>query len=113
MPAKKNSTLTASAVAPKHRSNRWPGGQGVFAGFPVILADDRSMVRIAKRFAAMVLVMVGVYCGLIAFFSDEPWADNAVVRYGGAILAWGLAGGGVALWGSTAVAPEDGDEDAG
>jgi len=69
------------------------------------------IVLLLRKLTGAVLFVGGVYVGLVAFFADEPWADNVLVRYGGAILAWGVAGAGIMLWNSTRHTTRDEETD--
>lgn len=74
----------------------------------------RLIKRLAVRGVGVVLLLTGIYVGLVMFYGREPWQESTVVRYGGTILAWVLGGAGLALmgYGSGSVAAGT-DEDPG
>lgn len=57
-----------------------------------------SFLRTAlAKLVGLVLFLAGVWVGLVVYYGEEAWQQSTLVKYGGMILAWGLAGLGVSL----------------
>jgi hypothetical protein len=56
-------------------------------------------VLILRKIVGSLLVLVGIYVGIVALAGEEPWMKTRVFKYGAFILAWVIGGLGLAVFG--------------